>query len=318
MSGKTLRFGIAAVLAGAVAAPGAPAWAAFPDKPITVLVAFRAGGGADTLARLITKAIEKKLGWKFVVKNRTGGGGSVMAKVLMHQKPDGYTIGMSVSPVFGADPVYKKKLGFGADDFTYLGTVANFQMAVVALPGKGWKTLDDAMAAAKKNGSITWASMGVELHNAALMAGRKYGVKVKVVPTRGGAGVMAEVLGGHVDIGWGAGIQARYVDAGKMVILASGQGDRLKQAPNKKTFRELGIPIDTGGYFLMVGPKGIPADRVKTLSEAIREATQDPDVRTLINKRLRLVTVYKGPEATRQHILAKRDEAKRVAAAMKK
>src|SRR5690606_29451349 len=111
-------------------------WAAFPDKPITVLVAFRAGGGADTLARLIAKAIEKKRGWKLVVKNRAGAAGAVMAKAMMREKADGYTIGMSVSPVFGADPIYKTSSDFGADDFTYLGTVANNQMAVVALASK--------------------------------------------------------------------------------------------------------------------------------------------------------------------------------------
>jgi tripartite-type tricarboxylate transporter receptor subunit TctC len=306
-----------AAAAGILAAP-AHGRAEFPEKPITVVVSFQAGGGVDTLARLILKAIEKKRGWTIVVKNRPGGGGAVMAKELKREAADGYALGFSVSQVFSSDPVYKRDPGYGSDDFTYLGTIAAFQMAAVALSDKGWKTLDDAMRAAKEKGEISWASMGTELNYAARMAGEKYGVKVRVVPTRGGAEVMTQVLGGHVDIGWGAGVQAGYVDAGKMVILASGQGDRLRQAPEKKTFKELGIPIDIGGYFLMVGPKGMPADRTKLLSEAIREATQDADVATLIDKRLRLVTAYKDAAATRVHIVEKRDEAKAVFEKMEK
>lgn len=303
---------VASAVIGATVLPTA-AVAAFPEKPIKVLVAFRAGGGADTLARLVTRAIEKKHGWKFVVQNKTGGGGAVMAKSLVKEKADGYTIGMSVSPFFGFATVYKKT-GVSAGDFAYLGSIAKFQMGLMAMSDRGWKTLDEAMAASKKKGEVIIGAMGDKLQFASRAIAKKYGVKAKIVPTRGGRGVMNQLLGGHVDIGWGAGIQGKYVSAGKMVILASGQDDRLRQAPDKKTLRELGVPLDTAGVFLMVGPKDLPAPILKTLSSAIEDATKDPEVRGLIDKKLGLVTTFNGPDALRKFIADKNAEARALVA----
>lgn len=316
----TRTFALAAPVALAAASLLAlPAQAAWPEKPITMLVGFKAGGGADTLGRIVSKAITAKHGWKFVIKNKSGAGGGVMAKALLKEKNDGYTIGMAVVDPFAFNPVAKKNIGYTADDFVYLGSIAKFQLGILAMKDKGWNTLDDAMKAAKAKGSMSIGSMGLRLTMATKLMARHYGVNLKIVPARGGRGVMNQLLGGHVDIGWGAGIQARYVSAGKMVILASAIDEPLKQDPAKKTLVQLGMPLlDISGFFIMAGPKGMPAEAVNKMSAAIEEAVASPDVKKLVNERMRLVAEFHGPDKLLARVKTAEAAARKMMEALKK
>ena len=316
----TITARLAAPVALAAAAVLAmPAHADWPEKPINMLVGFKAGGGADTLGRIVAKAITAKHGWKFVIKNKAGAGGSVMAKAMLKEKRDGYTIGMAVVDPFAVNPVVKKNVGYTADDFVYLGSIAKFQLGILAMKDRGWNTLDDAIRAAKEKGSISMGSMGVRLTMAARLVAKHYGVNMKIVPARGGRGVMNQLLGGHVDIGWGAGIQGRYVDAGKMVILASGIDEPLRQAPEKKTLIQLGMPLlDISGYFIMAAAKGVPAEAVAKMSAAIEEAVRSPDVKKLVEKRMYLVAEFHGPERLLARVKAGERSAREMMKALKK
>ena len=316
----TRTFTLAAPVALAAASLLAlPAQAAWPEKPITMLVGFKAGGGADTLGRIVSKAIAAKHGWKFVIKNKSGAGGGVMAKALKKEKKDGYTIGMAVVEPFAFNPVVKKNVGYTADDFVYLGTIAKAQMGIMAMKEKGWNTLDDAMKAAKAKGSMSIGSMGLRLTMASKLIARHYGVNLKIVPARGGRGVMNQLLGGHVDIGWGAGIQGRYVQAGKMVILASANDEPLKQDPAKKTLVQLGMPLlDISVFFIMVGRKGMPAEAVNKISAAIEEAVASPDVKKLVNERMKLVAEFHGPDKLMARVKSAETAARKIMEALKK
>ena len=316
----TRTFTLAAPVALAAASLLAlPAQAAWPEKPITMLVGFKAGGGADTLGRIVSKAIAAKHGWKFVIKNKSGAGGGVMAKTLKKEKKDGYTIGMAVVDPFAFNPVVKKNVGYTADDFVYLGTIAKAQMGIMAMKEKGWNTLDDAMKAAKAKGSMSIGSMGLRLTMASKLIARHYGVNLKIVPARGGRGVMNQLLGGHVDIGWGAGIQGRYVQAGKMVILASANDEPLKQDPAKKTLVQLGMPLlDISVFFIMVGRKGMPAEAVNKISAAIEEAVASPDVKKLVNERMKLVAEFHGPDKLMARVKSAEAAARKIMEALKK
>ena len=316
----TRTFTLAAPVALAAASLLAlPAQAAWPEKPITMLVGFKAGGGADTLGRIVSKAIAARHGWNFVIKNKSGAGGGVMAKTLKKEKKDGYTIGMAVVDPFAFNPVVKKNVGYTADDFVYLGTIAKAQMGIMAMKEKGWNTLDDAMKAAKAKGSMSIGSMGLRLTMASKLIARHYGVNLKIVPARGGRGVMNQLLGGHVDIGWGAGIQGRYVQAGKMVILASANDEPLKQDPAKKTLVQLGMPLlDISVFFIMVGPKGMPAEAVNKMSAAIEEAVASPDVKKLVNERMKLVAEFHGPDKLMARVKSAEAAARKIMEALKK
>ena len=316
----TRTFTLAAPVALAAASLLAlPAQAAWPEKPITMLVGFKAGGGADTLGRIVSKAIAAKHGWKFVIKNKSGAGGGVMAKALKKEKKDGYTIGMAVVEPFAFNPVVKKNVGYTADDFVYLGSIAKAQMGILAMKEKSWNTLDDAMEAAKAKGSMSIGSMGLRLTMATKLIARHYGVNLKIVPARGGRGVMNQLLGGHVDIGWGAGIQGRYVQAGKMVILASANDEPLKQDPAKKTLVQLGMPLlDISVFFIMVGRKGMPAEAVNKISAAIEEAVASPDVKKLVNERMKLVAEFHGPDKLMARVKSAEAAARKIMEALKK
>ena len=316
----TRTFTLAAPVALAAASLLAlPAQAAWPEKPITMLVGFKAGGGADTLGRIVSKAIAAKHGWKFVIKNKSGAGGGVMAKTLKKEKKDGYTIGMAVVEPFAFNPVVKKNVGYTADDFVYLGSIAKAQMGILAMKEKSWNTLDDAMEAAKAKGSMSIGSMGLRLTMASKLIARHYGVNLKIVPARGGRGVMNQLLGGHVDIGWGAGIQGRYVQAGKMVILASANDEPLKQDPAKKTLVQLGMPLlDISVFFIMVGRKGMPAEAVNKMSAAIEEAVASPDVKKLVNERMKLVAEFHGPDKLMARVKSAEAAARKIMEALKK
>ena len=316
----TRTFTLAAPVALAAASLLAlPAQAAWPEKPITMLVGFKAGGGADTLGRIVSKAIAAKHGWKFVIKNKSGAGGGVMAKALKKEKKDGYTIGMAVVEPFAFNPVVKKNVGYTADDFVYLGSIAKAQMGILAMKEKSWNTLDDAMEAAKAKGSMSIGSMGLRLTMATKLIARHYGVNLKIVPARGGRGVMNQLLGGHVDIGWGAGIQGRYVQAGKMVILASAIDEPLKQDPAKKTLVQLGMPLlDISVFFIMVGRKGMPAEAVNKISAAIEEAVASPDVKKLVNERMKLVAEFHGPDKLMARVKSAEAAARKIMEALKK
>ena len=264
--------GMAGVLALA-AGPAAAAWK--PSGPINLMIAFAAGGGADTQARLIATELEKTKGWKIIPQNVTGKGGAVMARKLKSQPNDGLTIGIAVTETFGYNMLAVKKAGYSADDFTYVTTTAGSQMGIVAKTSRGWKSIQDVIAAAKGGATVKLGAMSAKLADIAYTIEQKYGVKFNTVVFRGGRKVLNAITAGDVDVGWVAGIQAKGVRAGDLVNLMSGEATRLKISPNVPTLGELGIPYDAGAKFLIVAPKGIPADARKGLADAVATVLTD-------------------------------------------
>ena len=143
-------FGVAVAAAGTlVLAAGAATADWKPSGPVNLMIAFAAGGGADTQARLIATELEKTKGWKIIPQNVTGKGGAVMARKLKTQPNDGLTFGIAVTETFGYNMLAVKKAGYSAGDFTFVTTTAGSQMGIVAKTDRGWKTIQDVIAAAK-------------------------------------------------------------------------------------------------------------------------------------------------------------------------
>ncbi len=270
LGASAAAFGVAAVLA---AAPAAAEWK--PAGPVNLMIAFTAGGGADTQARLIAAALEKGKGWKIIPQNVTGKGGAVMARKLKTQPNDGLTVGIAVTETFGYNMLAHKKAGYATDDFTFVTTTAGSQMGIVAKTGRGWKTIADVAAAAKGGAEIKLGAMSAKLADVAWIVQQKFGVKFNTVMFRGGRAVVNAVTAGDVDIGWAAGIQNKAVRAGDLVNLVSGEASRLKISPDAPTLRELGIPYEAGAKFLIVAPKGIPAEARKGIAAAVAGVLTD-------------------------------------------
>lgn len=253
--------------------PALAAWE--PKGPIKLIVAFRAGGGADTQARLIIKGLEANKGWQVIPTHITGKGGTNAARALVKAPADGQTLSMIVLTPLTYNPLISKKLGYTSDDFTYITTTAGSQMGLVAKVEKGWKTIEDLVAYAKGGKALAVASMSPRLDDGLYVLAKQYGITINSVSVKGGKGSMNAILAGDVDAGWGAGIQTKGVLAGNLVNLMSAEDKRLNVSPDAPTMRELGMPFSFGAKFLIAGPKGMPQEATETIAAAVQEVIAD-------------------------------------------
>ena len=291
-----LRGALAVVLIPLLIASASASWQ--PPGPIKLMIAFAAGGGADTQARLIAEALEQEKGWKFIPENVTGKGGINLLSALKGQPNDGTVIGIAVTESLGYNLLAAKNSGLAIDDFTALTTTAGFQMGVVAKTSQGFKSFEDVVAAANAGRAIRFGVMSPRLEDIAYLLGKKHGVEFNTVMLRGGKAVMNALNAGDVDIGWGAGIQTKAVLAGDMVNLASGLKTPLKISPDAPTMADLGLEYDAGGHFLFVAPAGLSDDARTALADAIASVASNPDTKAggLLNKAFGGAVIVKGAE----------------------
>jgi len=280
-----------------------PSWAEYPDRPVKILVGFRAGGSVDTMARLLSKKAGNILGQPVVVVNKPGGGGAIAAKETLRSKPDGYTLCFTVALTYAAWP-YMTKVKYTEDDFTYISAVGKFQEAFVSLPDKGWNDWKGLVAYAKKQGSLNVAVMTPYDKQVLRYIAKKEGVQFNMVPTKGGAAIMTQVLGNHVDFGFSGGIHYQYVKAGKMIVLAGHGQERLIGTPDIHTLKELGYDVVLENYNIVAGPKDIPDDVTQKLGQAFSQAVQSPEYQDLMQNRLHFPAIFFGPEALSSKIKA--------------
>ncbi len=293
------RLGFAGIAAGAFLTITTGATAEWkPSGPIKMTIAFKAGGGADTQARLIAETLEKTKGWKIIPENVTGKGGINTLKALKDQPADGTSIAMVVTETLGYNLMAAKNSGLKVSDFTPLTTTAGFQMGVVAKSDKGWKTFEDVVAAAKGGQKIRFGVMSPKLADLAYLLGKANDVEFNTVMLKGGKGVMNGLNAGDIDIGWGAGIQTKAVMAGEMVNLASGLKTKLKISPDAPTMKELGVDYTADGYFLFAAPAGLPDEARIALADAIAAVAADGSTKAggIINKAFGGPTIIKGKE----------------------
>ncbi len=292
---KLIKSGIAAmiIVAGLTTASAAD-WA--PSGPIKLMIAFRAGGGVDTQARLIAGDLQERHGWKIIPENLAGKGGAVMARALKAEPADGLTIGMTVTEALTYSSIASRNAGYSVDDFTMLTTTTGSQMGLFAKTSRGWKTLDDLIAAAKGGQKITLGAMSPRLADGAYVLARENGIEFTTVMVKGGKGALNGVLADDLDVGWGAGPQNKSVASGDLVNLVSGEGKPLKVSPDAPLLAEFGVPYIMGAKFMFVAPAGLPEDARKVLTDAIIEVVSDPGtkVNAMINKAFSGVETISG------------------------
>ncbi|MFC6637686.1 tripartite tricarboxylate transporter substrate-binding protein [Sulfitobacter sp. JBTF-M27] len=254
-----------------------------PEGPIKMMIAFAAGGGADTHARLIAEDLQAATGWEIVPEQVTGKGG-VNALVALKEMPaDGTAIAMVVTESIGYNAAAAKGAGISPSDFTGLTTTAGFQMGVVAKAEKGWTSFEDMIAAAKE-GELRFGTMSPKLSDLAYLLGEAHGVEFNIVQVRGGKAVMNGVQAGDMDLGFMAGIQGKGVASGDLVNLASALSEPLKQTPDAPTFADLGVSFNADGYFVFVAPAGMDPAAREALTAAIVESTNSGKANGMITK----------------------------------
>lgn len=282
------------LIGAALAMPAMPASAADwkPAGPITMMIAFQAGGGADSQARLLADGLSKRYGWKIVPQNVPGKGGAIMAQKLKKAAPDGLTIGVSVSEAFSYTAQVLRNPGYSVHDFDYLSTLTGSQMGIVAKASRGWKTLGDVFAAIKKGKQISFGAMSQKLADGAYLIGKDNNVKFNVVRVRGGRGGVNGVMADDLDIAWAAGVQAPLVRSGDLVNLASAEEEPLKMSPKAPLLSKYHVPFIFGAKFMVIAPHGIPAAADIALQKAIAAVASDPHskLNAFLNKN------FSGPE----------------------
>lgn len=262
-----------------------PANAAWPEKPITITVGFAAGGTTDVVARAVADIVSKKLGQPVIVENKPGAGGAVAVTTLKSMPADGYNLVSTTSTTITLDPQIAQ-LAFSPSDFTYIAATGEFPEAFIAKPESGWKTLTDAFNAIKAAGGKSTYSSSTSLDRMMTsVLSKQVGISLVPVPTRSGAEVVTQVLGGHTQLGYSSGAYYPQAKEGKLNVLAVLGEKRLKAMPNTPTLKELGYGLSSVNVVLFVAPKNLPADVAKTLTDAFAAANADPAIAALIENR---------------------------------
>ncbi|BEP36098.1 tripartite tricarboxylate transporter substrate binding protein [Variovorax sp. V59] len=283
---STRRQAIATALALAAAcATGLARADSYPSKPITLVVAYPAGGDTDALARLFAEKLSARVGQPVVVDNRPGASGIIGSAYVSKAQPDGYTLLLAPSTFSIAQLVLKKGGTSGYDvlnGFTPIVQTGSLPLFLVASSASGLASVKDLAAAAKAGKPLTYASpgSGSPMHILGEMFNRAAGVNLAHVPYKGVAPAVNDVLGGHVPATFiTLGPVAPYLANGKMLPLAVASRERSALAPKVPTLLELGYKdVEVTAWNGLWGPRNLPPEIVKTLNGHFNEILKMPDI----------------------------------------
>lgn len=250
-----------------------------PSGPIKILIAFGAGGGSDTQARLIAEELENRKGWKILPENLPGKGGALMANQLKGEPADGLSIGLLTSDTLSYNMLAAQDAGYSQDDFTALTTTAGFQMGVVAMTSSGWATWSDFAENAKGTDTFRFGSFSPRVADVAYALGQIHDINFNIVSVKGGKGAMNALRAGDVDLALIGGPQNSAVEAGEMVNILSALNEPLKISPDAPTMADVNMPFDAGGHFVFVAPAGLPEEARDIIIAAIVEIIEDPSTK---------------------------------------
>ena len=275
---KTFRRHLLALAALALACPAVLAQA-FPNRPITLIVPWPAGGSTDRHLRVLAEAAGKQLGQNVIVQNVPGGGGTTgPGTMALTAKPDGYTIAQFPMGMLRI-PHMQKTAWNPISDFSHIIGVTGYTFGFVVRSDSPYRTFTDFIEAARKQpGKIDFGSTGTGTSPHLLIEEVADAAKVELnhIPFKGNADLMQALLGGHVMSASDATGWDKFVDAGQMRLLVSFGEQRIKRWPNVPTAKELGYKVVANSPYGLVGPKGMDPAVMKTLHDAFKKAMDDP------------------------------------------
>lgn len=281
---NTRRHALALALCAAALGAANPSWAqVWPTKPITLVVAYPAGGDTDALARLFAEKLSTRVGQPVLVDNKPGASGVIGSSFVSKAAPDGYTMLVAPSTFSIAQMVLKTGSGYDVvNGFTPIIQTAMMPLFIVSGPASGAKSLKELVATSKGNAALSYASpgSGSPMHILGEMFNKSAGLSIRHVPYKGVAPAINDVLGGHVPLTVVTyGPIAPYLSSGKIVPLAVADRTRSPLAPNVPTLAELGYKdIEVVAWNGIFGPKGMAPETVKMLNAHFNEILKMPEV----------------------------------------
>ncbi len=286
MQRRTTLQALAALAASAstAGAPWAFAQSAYPDKPLRWIVPYPAGGGTDVLARAVGDAMRASFGQPVVIENKPGASTNIGAQFVAKADADGYTVMSADNAVLAFNQFLFRKLPFDPQkDFTFIGGLARFPLALALNPSVPAKTVKEFIALAKASpGKLNYASPGngSPHHLAMELFKARTGTSITHIPYKGAAPAMNDLMGGVVDcmfLDLAAGLGT--LTSGKVRAIGLGAAQRFPALPDVPTLAEAGVPdTEVFAFQGVLGPAGLPAPIVARLNTDLNKALTSPAV----------------------------------------
>lgn len=270
------------LIAALVAAVSLNALAAWPERPIKILIGYPPGGSTDVVARLIAPKMSEKLGQPVVIENKPGAAGDLAAEIMLQSPPDGYTLMMSTVALHAINPGLFKQKFHPLDDFTPLAFVCSYPMILIGSPQTTFKTPAEIKALAAKEPTFYSSSgVGSPGHLSGELLVKALGSNITHVPYKGGAPSVTAIMSGEAQLNF-ATLPAvvPQIRGGKVRAIGLAARERNPAVAEVPTMIELGLPdFEVGTWSGLIAPKGVPAEVVQKINAAVADALNDPGVR---------------------------------------
>jgi tripartite-type tricarboxylate transporter receptor subunit TctC len=278
---------VRAVAAIAVMAALGPAFAAYPDKPVRIVVPYAPGGAVDVVARKLAQKLSEQTGQSFFVENKPGASGTIGAQAVVRAAPDGYTL-LALDNTFALLPFVFKKLPWEGDiPVAPIAVSAYTPVLLLVNSDSKYKDLASLIAFAKANpDKLTYGTggNGSAPHFSAEAFQQAAGVKLSHIPYKGAGEAVTGLIGGQIDLVLlSTGSVASQIKAGKLRPLAASGSKRLSSFPNVPTFAEAGLPgFGIVNWSGLVAPAGTPKDVIARLNAEVKKALDAPDMKAFL------------------------------------
>lgn len=262
------------------------ALAAYPDRPIKLVVPWPAGGATDQIARLLSQPLSQAMGVPVVVDNKAGAGGVIATQGFVKEKPDGYTLLLATSSTNAAAPHLYSRLGFDPiRDFTPVTSLCSIPNVMVVPARSPWISLQDIVGAAKRSpGKYTYGSSGIggSQHLAGAQFKTTANVDVRHVPYKGSGPAAQDLMAGHIDMMIDTGSLGN-IRGGLLKAIAVAADRRVPALPNVPTFKEAGVDMVASAWYGIMLPAGAPKDVAEKLNAELNKILKSPDIAKRLN-----------------------------------
>jgi tripartite-type tricarboxylate transporter receptor subunit TctC len=270
--------------------------ASFPERPLTMIIGYAAGGSTDLQGRVLAQVLEEQLGQPVSVNNLPGAGGAAATAMLASSLEQGYVFQFGGSSVVSIAPLLSPA-SYGVDSFTYVAGMSLEQPAFVTGATRGINDWPGLLAYLRSNPGQVYVSQAAEDRLILRAIAKREGLQLRTVPTSGGAGMAPLVISGDAVFAYSGGTHTGYTASGEMRVLASLADQRLLGYPEAPTLRELGYELGLQTMRIVMVPANTPAEQVEVLANALAAAARDPRFIEVTEQRIRQpITFMRGDE----------------------